>query len=98
MAISYDMKSESRFAEKIRLGIDLIDQIVDRALAKNAIYSAEFAYYQLMDLQDFLASEDHDCRHDMSGIITTNLRCPGGAPREARARGGACGRAGARGL
>ena len=39
MAISYEMQSESRFAEKIRLGIDLIDQVVDRTLAKNATYS-----------------------------------------------------------
>ena len=61
MAISYDMQSKSRFAEKIGLGIDLIDKIIDRALAKNAVYSAEIADYQLMDIQDFLGSEDHDC-------------------------------------
>jgi len=66
VAIGYDMQSESRFAEKIGLGIDLIDKVVDRALAKNATYSAEFADYQLMDIQDFLGSEDHDCRHCMS--------------------------------
>lgn len=66
MAISYDMQSERRFAEKIGLGIDLIDQIIDRALAKNAVYSTEIADYQIMDIQDFLGSEDHDCRHDVS--------------------------------
>ena len=65
MAISYEMQSESRFAEKIGLGIDLIDKVVDRALAKNAVDSTEIADYQLMDIQDFLGSEDHDCRYCM---------------------------------
>ena len=44
------MQSESRFAEKIGFGIDLIDQVIDRALAENAIYSAEIADDQLMDV------------------------------------------------
>jgi hypothetical protein len=50
VAISYDMQSESRFAEKIGLSIDLIDQVVDCALAENPIYSAEIADDQLMDV------------------------------------------------
>ena len=66
MAISHDMQSKSRLAEKIGLSIDLIDQIIDRTLAKNAIYSTEISDYELMDIQDFLGSEDHDCRHDVS--------------------------------
>ena len=66
MAISNDMQSENRFAEKIGLGIDLIGQVVYRTLAKNAICSTEIADHQLMDFQDFLGSEDHDCRHRMS--------------------------------
>ena len=66
MAIGYEMQSESRFAEKIGLGIDLIDQVIDRTLAKNAVYSTEIADYQFMDIQDFLGSEDHECHHCMS--------------------------------
>ena len=66
MAISYDMQSESRFAEKIWLRIDLIDKVIDRTPAKNSIYSAKIADYQLMDIQDFLGSEDHDRHHCIS--------------------------------
>jgi hypothetical protein len=58
--ISDEMQSDCSFAENIRPGIDLIGQVIDRPLAKNSIYSSKIADYQLMDIQDFLGSEDYE--------------------------------------
>jgi hypothetical protein len=60
VAVSYDMQSESRFAKMIRLCIYLIDQVIDRTLTKNSVQTAKIADYQLVDVQDFLGSENHD--------------------------------------
>jgi hypothetical protein len=60
------MQSKSRLAEKIRLRIYLIGQVIDRTLAKNSVQSPKIADYQLMDIQDFLGSEDHYRQHCMS--------------------------------
>jgi len=66
VAVGYDMQSESRFAEDVGLCIDQIYKVIDRTMAKNAIYSTEIADYQPMDLEDLLGSEYHDCRCRMS--------------------------------
>ena len=54
MAISYDIQSKSRFAEEVWLCIYLINQVIDRPLAEDSIYSAKIADYDPMSLQYFL--------------------------------------------